>query len=50
MHAGIVAPEEVRELTADERAQVEGFISDFTAGQQADSSLPGLPRHAAHRP
>ena len=30
MHAGIVAPEEVRELTADERAQVEGFISDFT--------------------
>ncbi len=31
MHAGIVAPEEVRELSDSERAEVEGFIADFTA-------------------
>lgn len=30
MHAGIVAPEEVRELADAERAEVEGFIADFT--------------------
>lgn len=30
MHAGIVAPEEVRELSDDERAEVEGFIAEFT--------------------
>ena len=31
MHAGIVAPEEVRELSDDERREVERFIADFTA-------------------
>jgi hypothetical protein len=31
MHAGIVAPEEVRELSDSERAEVERFIADFTA-------------------
>jgi hypothetical protein len=31
MHAGIVAPEEVRELSESERTEVERFISDFTA-------------------
>jgi Capsule polysaccharide biosynthesis protein len=31
MHAGIVAPEEVRELSDAERSEVERFIADFTA-------------------
>jgi len=31
MHAPIVAPEDVRELTDDERAEVERFIGEFTA-------------------
>jgi Capsule polysaccharide biosynthesis protein len=31
MHAPIVSPEEVRELSPEERAEVESFISDFTA-------------------
>jgi len=31
MHSPIVSPEEVRELTLDERAEVERFIADFTA-------------------
>lgn len=31
MHAGIVAPEEVRELSPDERTEVERFVADFTA-------------------
>ncbi len=31
MHAPIVAPEEVRELTIDERSEVERFIGEFTA-------------------
>jgi capsular polysaccharide biosynthesis protein len=31
MHAGIVAPEEVRELSESEREEVERFIADFTA-------------------
>jgi Capsule polysaccharide biosynthesis protein len=31
MHAGIVSPEEVRELSDAERSEVERFIADFTA-------------------
>ena len=31
MHAPIVAPEELRELTPQERGEVERFIADFTA-------------------
>lgn len=31
MHAPIVAPDEVRELTPEERAEVESFISAFTS-------------------
>jgi hypothetical protein len=31
MQAPIVAPEEIRELTPSERAEVEGFITDFKA-------------------
>jgi len=34
MHAPIVGEEELRELTADERSQVESFIADFTAADR----------------
>src|SRR3712207_9083077 len=34
MHAPIVAPDELRELSAAERAEVEGFIADFTAADR----------------
>ncbi len=33
MHAPIVPPDALRDLTAGERAQVEGFIADFTASR-----------------